>query len=259
MRQVCGACRREGAAAAATVGTSGQHRQPRAEASRQDSRMRFDPDFRPMRTSIRTYHNIPSQWQRAQERKRRSTLLALGTSCGTLPPPPVTAADRQGRSLGPRGSVQSWDASPTQALLRDQLRDQLIATPTAARRDLRPTIAQHNRERPPSRCQTAASWQRNSRSAAGARTPQAAQQRPATSPVTQVDPAPLATCTLPDPCACAPPLVVSCNLAACDAANRLCHVLLTHSSRRCATATCGAFRGMLVAARTALSPRTRSG
>jgi hypothetical protein len=179
------------------------HEPPKAcaETTRGDGRYRYriDPDFKPVRTSIRTYHNMPSEWHRAQERKRRATLLAVGTASGFLP--------KSYRSSKIEPSMRRPPASADAAILaytrcqsawRDELRDRLIATPTAARRDLRATIARHNRERPPSRVHVIANHRQGVRTAGpGGRTV-------AGLDIVRVQPPSIEERTIDDPTTCAP-------------------------------------------------------
>ena len=179
---------------------------------------RVDPDFRPLRTSIRTYHSLPSSWQRTQEKKRRAILLSLGTSTGFLPC--LHAPSRHTRPAGktPRPPVATGAPADTpaqaaaRALWRDELRDRLIATPTAARRDLRQRIAAHNRSCPPSRTHIIAAHREGLRTAAPAVPGEATRCSAAVEavpvlPVQQVSPEDIGTSTVMDPTACAASLL----------------------------------------------------
>jgi hypothetical protein len=178
---------------------------PHAAAALGANRFKVDPHFRPVRTAVRTYHHLPSEWHRAQERKRRDVLLALGSPSGFFPQPPrsprshpILNAEPTPRAAPPScalpGSLVQWSAfqssAPTRApakppppplteaqaearaAWRDALRDRLVATPTASRRDLRATISRHNKARPPSRAHIIAAHR------AGVRTAGVAAARP---------------------------------------------------------------------------------
>jgi hypothetical protein len=160
-----------------------------AEVSVSDSRLRYGPSFQPMRTSIRTYHNVSLEWQRAQEQRRRSKLCALAMSCGLLPP------------VQPSSHLEptTWhtphlhESEMCSRAWREELRNRLIGTPTAARRDLRRTISQHSRERPPSRSNIISGYR------GGLQTAGAERQRLASGQVTIVDVCPISVCTVEDP------------------------------------------------------------
>jgi hypothetical protein len=181
-----------------------------AEVSVSDSRLRFGPSFQPMRTSIRTYHVVSPDWQLAQEERRRSKLCALAVSCGLLPPVHPSPNHLEPTTWHAPSMHESASGSKAREDWRAELRNRLIATPTAARRDLRKTFAQHNRERPPSRIHRSdivSAYRESLRTAGGER------QRPGTGQVTHVDVCPISQCTVQDPTAYATSL---CGVIAFD-------------------------------------------
>lgn len=172
----------------------------------------------PVRTSIRTYHAQPSHWERAQERKRRAVLGALGTSSGFLAKRSISAAasrpcvvtsqclpwSRAGTATAGRPGMPIGALPPLHsthdAALRDAIRDRLIATPTAAQPELRAIIAQHNKLRPPSRSHTIAQHRRGVRTAAAGPRPPRSPAPPL--PSQHVDVADIGTVTIPNPMQC---------------------------------------------------------